>query len=241
MKKEILILSLLSIGLVPMIWAQMTIVELKTKYSALGYTPPATRNPNTVLDMRFRGTKGTPYIQKDWAPGTVYLKSGMKKEHVLINYDVVEDKPIIRGELGDDIHIAPLIVDRFVMEGNMNREFRQFPNPRKKGEFMFLEVLEEGKATLMIRRRRYFVPADYSNSAYNAQLHAEYKPQPDQFYVLREGDPKLHRLKDRRGKCLKFFKDNYQAMKDYMNVNEIYGKIEHQELLEAVRFYNALP
>ncbi len=241
MKKKILWVCFLCMGLSTNVFGQLTLVELKTQYSALGNTPYKNRNPNTVLDMRLRETRGTPYIQKDWLPGTVYLKSGMKREHVLINYDVVEDKPIFQGEQGGDIYISPRIVDYFVMQNeDIQRVFQQFPHPKKKNKFLFMELLELGKVSLFIRRRRYFVPADYSNSAYNAQLNAEYKILPDKFYMIKEGDNKMYKLPKRRGAILKLLKDQKASLKAYLDEQEIYGPMENLEILNAVKYYNSL-
>jgi len=219
--------------------AQMTLVELRTKYSALGNSPPISENSDRILDNRFRGTKGTPYIQSNWRPGTVYLRSGQEKEHVFINYDVVEDQPIIRDERGNEVYISPIIVDHFTIQTEeVDRSFYQFEDPKGKDAYMFAEELVTGPYRLFVRRQRYFVPADVQNSAYNTQHFAEYRSLKEQFYILKPEDPQLYRLKTRRGKTLKFFQLHNPELKAYMDLHKIYGELEPKEMVDIVMFCN---
>ena len=94
-------------------WAQLTGAELEMGYRTLHDGRAISENSGRLFDLRYHGAKGTQYTADSWRPGVIFLRSGQVREHDLSNYDEVEESPVIIGDKGEPIYIAPLLVDHF--------------------------------------------------------------------------------------------------------------------------------
>lgn len=238
MKYSIYILLLV---LPSLLHAQLTVVELETTYRALNDGRAMNDNPDRPYDIRYHGVVGTQYAHDSWLAGVFYLNSGQTRIHELANYDEVEESPVIIGDAGDPIFIAPMLIDSFSLRGNeVARNFFQFIHPKKKRTtYIFCEPVVSGRVTLMIYRRKYFIPADNSNPTYNVQQYAEFKYQKDQ-YFLRFGDSHvLVPVKKGNGGLIKQLGDHEEEMKAFMKENLLFARYK-EDLKQIMVYYNSL-
>ena len=235
-------LSILILFALPtLLWGQLTLVELETQYRALNDGRPMNANPDRPFDIRYHGVDGTQYAQDSWHPAVFYLTSGQVRNHKFANYDEVEESPVIIGDAGNTIFIAPILIERFTLEGyEKSRHFFQFLHPKKKKPtYIFCEPIVPGSISLMIYRRKYFVPADMGNATYNVRQHAEFKYLKDQFF-LRFGEADvIVPVKRGNGALIKQLGNHEEELKTFMKDNLLFAKYA-EDLKQIMVYYNSL-
>ena len=235
------VIYVLLLVLPSLVLGQLTVVELETTYRALKDGRGMNTNPDRPYDIRYHGVVGTQYAHDSWLLGKFYLNSGQIREHSLANFDEVEESPVIIGETGETIFIAPMLIDSFALKGiEVSRKFFQFLHPKKKKTtYIFCEPVVSGSISLLIYRRKYFIPADMSNATYNVQQYAEFKYQKDQ-YFLRFGNSHVITPVKRGNKGLiKQLGNHEEEMKAFVKENLLFARYK-EDLIQIMTYYNSL-
>ncbi|MBC6989124.1 hypothetical protein [Hymenobacter sp. BT491] len=133
-------------------------------------------NTAMVFDNRYEGIKGTPYAIPRWLPAKLALTSNIPVASVLLKYDVFKQRLLIRDPSRPD----SLLLDANKVTGfaltdpsapdvatgqPRVRQFRRFaeaPVATQKAEFV--EVLYEGKYSLLRRYAKEMEKADYKGA-----------------------------------------------------------------------------
>jgi len=217
-------------------------VEMQQTLNALGAPPsPTSNNVVRTFDNRFKGVRGTPFLLPDWTSGKIIEDVDDTVKNVKLHYDVVEQDLWVENNMGYRLIINKDKIKGFIIsDESSDRIFITHADPDNSDKStIFMEVLEKGVATLLCKRRKYYVPADRTSSAYNHHPYDEYREGKTAYYLSLAGDSTLHKIAPRKGKILKTLGEHTQELKQYIK-DQAYYIIEEPQIEAIVRHYNLL-
>ena len=142
--------------------------------------------PNPVGD----GVKGSPYADDQWRLAQITLSNKLPLAPVPIKYDVLGQRLLMHkaAPSPDSLQLDDRLVQQFVLlnptkagavaRPRLFRRFAEAPTPGERADYV--EVLHQGRYTLLKRHRRTLKKADFqgaynSNNRYDEiQDHSEY-------------------------------------------------------------------
>ncbi|MBT2558468.1 hypothetical protein J7E24_11785 [Hymenobacter sp. ISL-91] len=140
------------------------------------------------------GLKGSPYLDQRWLKTNVQLTNETKTESMLLKYDILEQRLLVRlpQSPNDSIRLNDASVVSFTMAvpGDYNQpahqqHFRRFMEaPTLEQQLTYVEVVYEGKYTLLKRYSKLKRKANYQGPYSPDQRYDEINDQ-NQYYLLR--------------------------------------------------------
>ncbi len=220
---------------------QMSAVEVQQTIESLGAPPsPTSNNVVQTFDYRFEGVKGTPFIPEDWTEATLITEGDKKLENVKLLYDVLNYELWLQRSNGVRLIINNHQVKSFILNTpGIERKFVRYKDPSGKEAVIFLEVLVEGRVNLYCKHRKYYVPADRENAAYNHQRYEEYRAGKSSYFLQRKGETQMEKITPKKGKMLKALGDHKEEFKAYIKQNN-YFVIDESAMIDLVKYYNQL-
>ncbi|UYZ64591.1 hypothetical protein [Hymenobacter weizhouensis] len=164
---------LLLAGLLPLAaLAQQPSIEQSGTAAQANLNSLVAGSPAVVPRGEAYGTIGSPYADPRWLPARITLTSKVPLAPVPLKYDVLNRRLLMRpvNRPADSLVLDDRTVVRFELEepGGRRRLFRRFeeaPVPTQRPDYV--EVLHEGKYTLLKRYAKAVQKADYQG-AYSA-------------------------------------------------------------------------
>jgi len=220
---------------------QMSAVEVQQTIESLGAPPsPTSNNVVQTFDYRFEGVKGTPFIPEDWSEATLITENDKEVEGIKLLYDVLNHELWLQRSNGIRMILNNHQVKSFILKSpGSERKFVRYHDPSGKEDVIFLEILVEGRVNLYCKHRKYYVPADRENAAYNHQRYEEYRVGKSSYFLQREGEAKLEKMPPKKGKILKALSDHKDELKAYIKQNN-YFIIDEPAMVDLVKYYNQL-
>ena len=140
------------------------------------------------------GLKGSPYLDKRWLNTSVQLTDNAKPEEVLLKYDILEQRLIVRlpKSPNDSIRLndASVVGFTIAVPGDYDRPahqryFRRFMEAPTLGQQLtYVEVLHQGKYTLLKRYSKLKRKANYQG-AYSPDQRYDEVDDRNQYFLLR--------------------------------------------------------
>jgi len=157
--------------------------------------------PGFAYDNRYEGIKGSPYWFEDWGVGKVDFIGFKSYENVLIKYDVVNQKVVLK--LGTDsleYIVEPEIIERFYSThlGTENRfvKFDKFLFEKPKDKNKFYRVVHNGEITVIHEVTKYLKKADFKGAYAAGETYDEFIKKEAYFILLPNGKFKEIILKE---------------------------------------------
>lgn len=148
--------------------------------------------PGFAYDNRYEGIKGSPYWFEDWGVGKVDFIGFKSYENVLIKYDVVNQKVVLK--LGTDsleYIVEPEIIERFYSThlGTENRfvKFDKFLFEKPKDKNKFYRVVHNGEITVIHEVTKYLKKADFQGAYASGETYDEFIKKEAYFILLPNG------------------------------------------------------
>ena len=133
--------------------------------------------PTVLPRASSEGLRGSPYADNRWLPAQISLSNGRPLALVPLKYDVLDKRLLMRkqGSVLDSLQLDDRLVAGFALllpatgqapaRRRVFRRFAEAPLAEQRGHYV--EVLHEGRYTLLCHRQKFLLKADMSG-AYNA-------------------------------------------------------------------------
>jgi hypothetical protein len=198
-------------------------------------------NPNKNL-LRTKsaepyGTKGSPYVFKDFRKGDIYFANKMRVNGKMLNYDCYNN----RWEYSDGNSIYLLHsnqIDYFeILDGpDGSMLFKQVYVEKLKKK-LFLQVLYNENSLLYKRHFREFREADYGGAYSEDRRYDEFHDRHS--YYLEADDGELQVLKPKKNSLLDLMEDKRTELEKYIKKEKPDLKTD-DGLVQLIRFYDSL-
>ncbi len=147
-------------------------------------------NAIQVYDERYKGVKGTPFLQDEWAEGSIYMANQIFSG-LALKYDIYKQQLWVKSNdkvmvvSGYDLSKFELLV--------FQEQPRTFSKLKSSSRDVFYEVLEEGTFTLLKLHEKTFQKANYEGAFTVNNKYDEFRYKHRYFVLTTEGN--LHSLK----------------------------------------------
>ncbi len=182
----------------------------------------------------YTDVKGTPYLQQDWATGSIKLINGSELSGIELLYDQVNDELIFKGENGQMQAFAQPVLEFTIKTDNGNRTFKKGYDAVDEATLnSFFEVLADGKTQLLKRTTKTI----FEERPYGSASKVKTFSTNDAYYIAKANKP----VKFRRDKksVLLAFSDKADELDKYIKVNKLNLK-DDADLTKLVTYYNEL-
>ena len=121
-------------------------------------------------DSPYKGVSGSPYLVPRWLSAVITTKSKTVMPATQLKYDVLRQRVLILDQQkGDSLQLDDNLIASFVLtdpgQPQEQRAFRRFAEaPESEQAREFVEVLHQGKYTLLKRYTKDIQTAGYSNA-----------------------------------------------------------------------------
>lgn len=157
--------------------------------------------PGFAYDNRYDGIKGSPYWFEDWGVGKVDFIGFKSYENVLIKYDVVNQKVVLKlGSDSQEYVVEPEIIERFYSTylGTENRfvKFDKFLFEKPKDKTKFYRVVHDGEIPVIHEVTKYLKKADFQGAYAAGETYDEFIKKEAYYILLPNGKFKEIILKE---------------------------------------------
>ena len=188
-------------------------------------------NEPTRPASEYPDIQGSPYLEREFAEGTVYMKD-TSAMILMLRYNIYTDQ--FEYRLNDVNYVVgnPRNLNRIVLGESV---FVYLPFIGKGGYF---ELLTFGKSTLVMRRTVEFKPSEGPKPIEKGLIKpARFSRNPDDFYLVLKGNQpvEIKNMKTVKGA----FQDQQAKIDSYMKTEKI-SRATKDNLIKIVEFYNTL-
>ena len=140
------------------------------------------------------GAYGSPYLDDRWLPAHLHMRSKIVLAPVPLKFDVLNQQLLMKplNRPNDSLQLDDRLVLGFTLDqpatpleparARLFRRFAEAPVPAQRAEYV--EVLHEGKYTLLKRYSKKITKADYQQAYSSGQRYDEIENK-NQYYLLR--------------------------------------------------------
>lgn len=178
-------------------------IDLFDNLNQIGNTAISAENmaPGFAYDNRYEGIKGSPYWFEDWSLGKVDFIGFKSYENVLIKYDVVNQKVVLKlGPDSIEYVVEPEIIERFYSTylGTENRfvKFDKFLFEKPKDKTTFYRVVHDGEIPVIHEVTKYLKKADFQGAYAAGEAYDEFVKREAYYILLPNGKFKEIILKE---------------------------------------------
>lgn len=192
-----------------------------------------------AYDNRYEGIKGTPYWFDDWSTGKVDFMGFKSFENVLLKYDVVNQKVVLKIRKDSIEYIVePEIIERFFTTylGVESRfaKFDKFLFDKPQDQTKFYRVVHDGEIPVIQEITKNLKKADFQGAYASGETFDEFIKKENYFILLPNGKFKEITLKEKSVmKCLPASKA--KIFKEYFEKNK--GKLKTEKNLSLALEY----
>ncbi len=178
---------------------------------------------------------GSPYLQDEFANGTVYTTTKQQFVDIPLRYNIYNDQMEFKTPDNKIQAMAsPETVER-IKFNNIEMIYVPFSNVKKirKG---FFRVVEKGNASLLSRSEVIFKDAE-EPGAYKEAVPPRFQRKPDSYYV-KVGEEQAKRVNSKK-ELVGLFPAHKNELTSYIKKNKVKTNKE-ESLIALVRYYNSL-
>ncbi len=192
-----------------------------------------------LVDNRYEGLRGTPYLIPTWSKGEIELISGKTYAGVPLKFDASSQNLVmLRPAMKDSLILYANQIKRFAFQDDDGNAFlyRRYPDLKtddaalKEGYF---QVLYVGKNTLLKRVSKTIRKADYKQ-AYSADVRFDSYQESVDYYLLRP-DQTLVKLKRNRKSLSEALGGDEAALKAFAEQEKLSFKTD-TDMAKLVKF-----
>lgn len=203
-------------------------------------------NVNTqirLVDNRYEGLRGTPYLVPNWSKGEIELLGGKVYTNVSVKFNAsTQNLVMLRPTPGDSIIIFAGQIKRFAfLDGDGNAFlYRRYPDLKTDDAALkesYFQVLYPGKNTLLKRTSKSLRKADYQQ-AYSANIRYDSYQDEVTYYLLRP-DQSLIKLKRARKPLFEAIGGDENALKAFSEREKLSFKTD-TDMARLVQFADNL-
>ncbi|MBC5993149.1 hypothetical protein [Pontibacter cellulosilyticus] len=228
--------------------AMPTYIGEMTTYVGDGFGQHKAISPDDV-DYSANAPIGNTFLTEDWNKGTIFFTLNRKLEDQQFQFDIEMNQFLLKGEeelkeLSDARVVNGVNVMAFVMKSKLGGT-RQFLNSLNSGYKVngvplmgFLEVIEDGKATLLRKYRIEVIKAGY-NVALNAGNKQDKIVKKEAYYLKKKDSNDLVEISRNQKSNLAALGAQQDQVKAYMKENKLKFK-PGKDLAKIVAYYNTL-
>ncbi len=196
-----------------------------------------------LVDNRYEGLRGTPYLIPNWSKGEIELVSGKTYANVPLKFDASSQNLVmLRPASKDSIILYANQIKRFAFQDADGNAFlyRRYPDMKtddaelKEGYF---QVLYVGKNSLLKRVSKTIRKADYKQ-AYSADVRYDAYQENVTYYLLRP-DQSLVKVKRSRKSLFDAVGGDEAALKAFADREKLTFKTD-ADLAQLVKFADGL-
>ncbi|CAM3824945.1 hypothetical protein POKO110462_21255 [Pontibacter korlensis] len=181
--------------------------------------------------------QGSPYLHPDWATGAVTLSNGTVYQGINIMYDQVKDVIIFKTN-NDQVKELIEPVQEFSISyinnnATVNKTFRKGYSGDDISPDTFLEVMADGKTTLLKRTSKKI----FDRKGYNSAT-IEREVQESEDYYVATGN-KLVKVKKTKNSLLAAMPEKSDFLETYIKANSLNLRNDN-DMAKLVAYYNSL-
>jgi hypothetical protein len=187
---------------------------------------------NQVIDLAV--TKGSPYLNEIFAPGTVYVASSDQNLGYQMRYNIYND----RIEVENDNTIYALIKDSDYSYKILDRTFVYlgFKNRNEVLRKGYFQKLTNGKVSLLLRYTCNYEPEKVGKPPVFKVTPARFTVKKSYYIMV---DDQLTSISTNKKKLLEAFGSYKTKVKSYINSNKLKPGNE-RDLIRIITYYNSL-
>ena len=221
MKKHVLLILLISIGIRFCVNAQVFVADL----------PPG--HNKIVSAEKEKGLDGSPWLTESWVPGTVLTIKGETITGLNYRYNVYRNRLYFQSNNTDYVISYPDSISQLLMDKKI---FVYDNSDPVKGNKRFMEVAVDGKAMLYVNYYPVIVPANFNivlgTGSPNETVAVK------EAYLIKVG--RVLTAVDKKGKSiLVAFADKNKEVSEFIKKEKISTK-SREDIEKVVRYYNSL-
>ena len=228
--------------------AMPTYIGEMTTYVGEGFGQHRAISPDDV-DYSANAPIGNTFLTEDWNKGTIFFTLNRKLEDQQFQFDIEMNQFLLKGdeeikELSDARVVNGVNVMAFVMNNKVG-DTRQFLNSLNSGYKVngvplmgFLEVIEDGKMTLLRKYRIEVIKAGY-NVALNAGNKQDKIVKKEVYYLKKNDSNELVEVSQNQKSNLAALGIHQEQVKAYMKENKLKFK-PGNDLPKIIAYYNTL-
>lgn len=192
-----------------------------------------------LVDNRYEGLRGTPYLVPDWSKGNIELMTGKVYADVPIKFDAASQNLVmLRPANKDSIIVFAGQIKQFTFQDADSNTFvyRRFPTMKTDDNVLktgYFQILYAGKNILLKRTAKTFRKADYQQ-AYSANIRYD-SYQDDVTYYLLRPDQTLTKLRRSKKPLFDALGGDQQALNDFASREKLSFKTD-ADMAKIVQF-----
>ncbi|HVI48744.1 MAG TPA: hypothetical protein VM802_28000 [Chitinophaga sp.] len=189
-----------------------------------------------IRESKYVDVQGTPYLQDEWAKGSIQMKIGKTFTDLMLKYDMVEDAPLFKGKQGESIYFAefPQAFTITDLKDNHLQQFRSGYKPVKGATAQsYYEVLADGKVQLLKRK----VKVLREDKPYGSATTVRKIDENINYFIAKDGQPVNIKKSERA--VLEAIGDKNSELEAYIRSNKLNVKND-EDLIKLVAYYNGL-
>lgn len=180
-------------------------------------------------------TKGTPFLEEEWLPARIVLDDGLVIKNLKLKLDLVRNLPLFyRNDSAFEFIVPVKEFKLYTLAGDSLLFRKGYPASEAVQPNTYLEVLSEGKLTLLKKHSKTITISKAYNSAVALE---EFTTTTPLFYLQKEN--RLYPLRRNRETLLRdLLKEDWTQLSDFINAQKLNLKKE-SDILSLVRYYNS--
>lgn len=196
-----------------------------------------------LVDNRYEGLRGTPYLVPTWSKGEIELVTGKVYADVPLKFDALtQNLVILRPAQKDSILVYANQIKRFSFQDTDGNPFvyRRFPALKTDDTELkesYFQVLYTGKNTLLKRTGKTLRKADFKQ-AYSSNVRYDAYEDNVAYYLLRP-DQSLTKLKRARKPLFEALGGDQNALKDFADREKLTFKTDI-DMAKLIQFADGL-
>ncbi|MBC8152550.1 MAG: hypothetical protein H7Z72_06530 [Bacteroidetes bacterium] len=196
-----------------------------------------------LVDNRYEGLRGTPYLVPTWSKGEIELVTGRVYADVPLKFDALtQNLVILRPAQKDSILVYANQIKRFSFQDTDGNPFvyRRFPAVKTDDAELkesYFQVLYTGKNTLLKRTGKTLRKADFKQ-AYSSNVRYDAYEDNVTYYLLRP-DQNLVKLKRARKSLFETLGGDQNALKAFADREKLSFKTD-VDMAKLIQFADGL-
>lgn len=178
--------------------------------------------------------KGTPYLNEDYANGTILTSTNTR--NALLRYNAYRDLFEFQVD-GQARVLDPSSTIRKVSLGESTFVVEKYTNDKGVVKYGYFTLLDSGHAVLYSKKSVKFTPGMKGRGLDGGDQPAEYRRTPDEFYFKVAGGEMVE-IKNIKG-MIAAFPDKKEELAAFAKKEKISPRNE-EELVQLIRYYNSL-
>ena len=178
---------------------------------------------------------GSPYLQKDFVPGSLITNEDHKYENIPMKYNGYDDRMEYKHKSGISFFLAKPEDFKEILLGGSTFIYEEFKLGRKKVQGYY-EVLSDGKISLLKKYTIAYKEAE-PQKPFSDPKPAKFVKKPNTYYIYK-GEENIYEIKNEK-ECLAILQDQKNKLAKYIKSEKLKIKKE-EDLKKLIEYYNTL-